>query len=95
MKDIEEKNHRFEKSWALQQYSDVGALLRSKLIQLLNDRLELIFHARLLKTNRFSSFRTKLLEIFFKGKIWISVEAIFFEPSEIGVLGLTWRVTLL
>ena len=29
------------------------------------------------------------------GKIWIFVEVIFFDPSEIGVLRLTWRVTLL
>ena len=29
------------------------------------------------------------------GRIWIFVEVIFFNPSEIGVLGLTWRVLLL
>ena len=32
---------------------------------------------------------------FFLGKIWIFVKVTFFDPSEIGVLGLTWRVTLL
>ena len=30
----------------------------------------------------------------FPGQIWIMVEVIFFDPSEIGVLGLTWRVRL-
>ena len=29
------------------------------------------------------------------GKIWIFVKVIIFDPSEIGGLGLTWRVTLL
>ena len=29
------------------------------------------------------------------GEIWIFVKVTFFDPSEIGVLGLTWRVTLL
>ena len=32
---------------------------------------------------------------FFWGNIWIFVRVTFFDPSEIGVLGLTWRVTLL
>ena len=32
---------------------------------------------------------------FFLGEIWIFVEIIFFDPSEIGVLGLTWRKTML
>ena len=55
-----------------------------------DDQLELIFHARLLKINSFSSFRTKSLrKKFFLGKIWI-----FFDPSEIGVLGLTWKLTI-
>ena len=31
----------------------------------------------------------------FWGEIWIFVKVTFFDPSEIGVLGLTWRVTLL
>ena len=31
---------------------------------------------------------------FFLGKIWIFVKVTFFDPSEIVVLGLTWRVTL-
>ena len=45
----------------LKQYSEVWALSRSKPTFLWNDPFELIFHARLLKTNRFSSFRTKSL----------------------------------
>ena len=35
------------------------------------------------------------LEKQFQGQIWIFVEFIFIDPSEIGVLGLTWRQTLL
>ena len=31
----------------------------------------------------------------FWAEIWIFVKVTFFDPSEIGVLGLTWRVTLL
>ena len=31
----------------------------------------------------------------FQGKVWIFVEVTFFNPSEIRILGLTWRVTLL
>ena len=38
---------------------------------------------------------TKSLSIFFKDGIWICVEGIFFDPSEIGVVGPTWRVMLL
>ena len=45
----------------LQQCSDVWALLRSKPTFLWNDQFELIFPARLSKTNMFTSFRTKSL----------------------------------
>ena len=45
----------------LKQCSDVWAISRSKPTFLWNAPFELIFHARLSKTNRFSSFRAKSL----------------------------------
>ena len=50
---------------ALEQCSDVWALSRSKATNLWKDQFELIFHERLSKTNRFSSFMTKSVWKFF------------------------------
>ena len=58
-------------------------------------QFELIFHARLLKTNRFNSLSPNHSEKLFWGKIFIFMKVIFFDPFEIGVLGLTWRIRLL
>ena len=55
------ENHYFGIQNVLQQGSDVWALSGSKPTILWNDPFELIFHARLSKMNRFSSFRAKSL----------------------------------
>ena len=50
----------------IKQWSDVWAPSKLKATFLWKDQFELIFHARLLKTNRLSSFMTKSLRNFFE-----------------------------
>ena len=57
------------------------------------NQYELIFHEML--SNRFNSLMTKSLRKKIRDKIWMFVEFISFDPSEIRVFGLKWRVTLL
>ena len=76
-----------------EQCSDVWALSRLKPTFLWKGQFKLICHARVPKSNRLNIFYVQITQDFFSDVKF--VEGIFFKPSEIGILGLTWRVTLL
>ena len=59
------------------------------------NQFQLIFHEILSKSNRFMTnrFMKKSLKKNLEAKKKF-VEIFFLNPSEIGILGLTWRVTL-